>query len=80
MVLEKADKLKELAAFTIGKIVGSFEPELCPRCGSDEYYRHVEYVYTYKDYAEGTIEYSDFRGREYMCTTFQCDECEYCDD
>lgn len=78
--MENSNKLKKLAIFTVNKIVNVYEPELCPQCGSDEYYRYVEFIHTYKDYTHKSCDYADFRGKEYINTTYQCDECEYCHD
>ena len=74
---EDKDKIAELAHHSISKLLGISEPELCPECGSTQWFRNVEHITTYKDFSDG---YKEYRGGEYMCTTWACDDCDHCDD
>mgnify|MGYP000985061954 CR=1 FL=1 len=57
---------------TISKLTGARKPELCPECKSDKWFRHREFVETFKDYDDG---YSEARGTDYQFTTYQCEDC-----
>lgn len=67
------------AHHSICLLLGLRKPELCPECGSTEWFRHEEFIKTYKDYTgEGC--HQDYRGEDYMFTTYQCDDCGHdCD-
>lgn len=63
--------------YTIMKLLELRKPVSCPECGSDEWFAYEEHIRTYREYDDGHYEYIT---AEYMCTTWQCDDCGYdCD-
>lgn len=65
-------KAKEKLHNTVMKITGLRSRVCCPECGSDEWYRHKEFVAIFRDYDDGHEELYD---QDYLSTHYSCDEC-----
>jgi predicted nucleic-acid-binding Zn-ribbon protein len=73
----EAIKLRDKVHHFVSVITGARKKDCCPKCGSEEWYLHVNYSKIIEEFDDG---HDIGGGMSYDYSFRTCDECDYSDD
>ena len=67
-------ELLDNAHHSIMLITGARKRVCCPECGSDKYYKTVDYIEGVEEFTDG---HEVRNGLDWHSTTWNCEDCDY---